>query len=238
MRNQAPTLKQLAVPQNSAGQPAQLQNAQPMQQGQNPKELLLSQLHDVATPEPVGYWPLAPGWWLLIALLLAAITGGIIGFFAWRNAKKRNKYRATAKRYLTALQKDYNRGEITASEALQQLNVLTKQAYFAAYPIARLTISGQCGEKWYQHLNNTLGKQSHDKWASLDKSIFEISYQPASALSENNSTSAVNKNLNHLFDFCMQWINHHPQLTAHAWKQLSNNQTTTNAITTTEAQHV
>ena len=48
----------------------------------------LDQLHDIVELEQVSYWPLAWGWWLLLALLLAAIIS-----ISFRLIKRR---RATA----------------------------------------------------------------------------------------------------------------------------------------------
>ena len=33
----------------------------------------LSQLADIHLPDPVSIWPLAPGWWLVIVLILAGL---------------------------------------------------------------------------------------------------------------------------------------------------------------------
>lgn len=241
MKTVVPNLKQLATPNSTHGQAPQLgQPATQMQQGPSQKEVLLSQLQDVSTPAPVGYWPLAPGWWVLIALFFAVVIASITGFMAWQKNKKLNKYRKTAQRLLAKLESDFNTNTINAQEALQQLNVLTKQAYFAAYPAARLTISGESGERWYEWLNKTIGKSGNDLWAALDKSVFELSYQPTRLDGSNNHDS--HQKVNHLFGFCRRWIKAHPRLTNQAWRALTSQRS--HAITeqqvapSAEAQHV
>lgn len=39
---------------------------------------LLEQLRDIHQPEPVSWWPLAPGWWIIIALVILIATLFII----------------------------------------------------------------------------------------------------------------------------------------------------------------
>jgi flagellar biosynthesis/type III secretory pathway M-ring protein FliF/YscJ len=48
-------------------------------------------LHDIHLPEPISFfWPLAPGWWLLLAFVLVLILVSIwILRFRKRNAAKR-----------------------------------------------------------------------------------------------------------------------------------------------------
>lgn len=49
----------------------------------------LSQLRDIHMPaDTTGFWPLAPGWWALIVLLLA-----IAGWLLWRYIKKKQLQR-------------------------------------------------------------------------------------------------------------------------------------------------
>ena len=45
----------------------------------------LSQLRDIHTPDPVSWWPLAPGWWILIVLIIAAIVALVV----WLNKRSR-----------------------------------------------------------------------------------------------------------------------------------------------------
>lgn len=53
----------------------------------------LNRLHDIILPSAVSWWPLAPGWYLLIFLLLV-----VIAFFCYRFWKMRqaNAYRRAA----------------------------------------------------------------------------------------------------------------------------------------------
>jgi hypothetical protein len=57
------------------------------------KEILKQQLRDVHSPDPIGWWPLAVGWWILIGLLIAVLVGA-----TWWLVKRarRERYRKTA----------------------------------------------------------------------------------------------------------------------------------------------
>ena len=48
-------------------------------------------LRDIHLPEPISWWPLAPGWWILVGGLLAL---AILGFLAWRFYARRQIRRA------------------------------------------------------------------------------------------------------------------------------------------------
>lgn len=58
----------------------------------------LAQLRDIRLPEPIGWWPLAPGWWLLLALISLAL----LAILAWTVLRKRSA-RYLALRELGAL---------------------------------------------------------------------------------------------------------------------------------------
>ncbi|MCB1358424.1 MAG: DUF4381 domain-containing protein [Maritimibacter sp.] len=51
------------------------------------QQAALENLRDIRLPEPVSWWPLAPGWWALIALLLLA-TAALLG---WRILRRRTR---------------------------------------------------------------------------------------------------------------------------------------------------
>jgi hypothetical protein len=61
----------------------------------------LAQLRDIHLPEPVSWWPPAPGWWILALLALCVVvTGAILVSRHYRN----NTYRRQA---LAALENSY-----------------------------------------------------------------------------------------------------------------------------------
>jgi hypothetical protein len=60
----------------------------------------LANLRDIVLPPPVPFWPPAPGWWVIGAGLLAALT---IAFWHALQAWRANAYRREALRELSRL---------------------------------------------------------------------------------------------------------------------------------------
>jgi len=38
----------------------------------------LAKLHDIRLPDPIGWWPLAPGWWALIVLAALGVIAALV----------------------------------------------------------------------------------------------------------------------------------------------------------------
>lgn len=87
----------------------------------------LSDLRDIHLPDPAGFWPPAPGWWLLAALLSAAAIG--LCWWLWQGYR-RNRWRVSARRELDNLA----RSRAPEQERLLELNRLLKRAARARYP--------------------------------------------------------------------------------------------------------
>ena len=61
-----------------------------------PDPASLENLRDIAVPPPVPWWPPAPGWWVVMAVLAIAVI--VVAFRAWRAmASKRLPPRGTAR---------------------------------------------------------------------------------------------------------------------------------------------
>lgn len=95
-------------------------------------QALLEQLAPLRTPDPVGWWPLAPGWWALITLLLC-----LLGWAGWmlRQRHARNRYRREATAALSEL--------AAAGADVAALNVLLKSVTLRVFGSAPASLSGQ-----------------------------------------------------------------------------------------------
>lgn len=104
-------------------------------------------LRDIHLPEPTGLWPLAPGWWMLIALALAGI-----GWLAYRAFKKYrlNAPRRYAMRALAAAESDY-REHRNPVELSKQVSKLLRRGMLAYAP--RREVAGLTGDDWLRRLD-------------------------------------------------------------------------------------
>lgn len=115
----------------------------------DPAELPLRDLH---LPDPAGFWPLAPGWWVLIVLAMAAAGWLVVhAYRAWvRNAPRRQALRA-----LDACVAEYARhGD--ALRLAAHLSSLLRRTMLAYAP--RTDVAGLTGEAWLAWLDRGLDR--------------------------------------------------------------------------------
>lgn len=112
-----------------------------------PGELPLRDLH---LPEPIGWWPLAPGWWFLIFLLAVAL--GWLLLRAWKRWQL-NAPQRYAIRELGLLESDYlqHRDPVLLGKKLSELLRRGMLAYAPRQEVAGLT-----GESWLAWLDRDL----------------------------------------------------------------------------------
>ena len=94
----------------------------------------LAQLRDIHLPDTISWWPLAPGWWVLI-ILLGLVTGWIIVKAVQR--KRANLYRRQAFAKLLEIEQSLIKNEPSAENLgapLVDIFVVLKQAANIAYP--------------------------------------------------------------------------------------------------------
>lgn len=115
----------------------------------NPQDPLAA-LHPLRQPELIGWWPLAPGWWMLLGVALLSL---VVLVYLLRRWRKKNAYRRRALRQLQELQRQFLAQGYTA-DFVGQTNALLKSVAVLAYPHA--DVAGQHGEQWRAFLNRSL----------------------------------------------------------------------------------
>ena len=113
----------------------------------DPTQLPLRDLH---LPDPVGWWPLAPGWWVIIVLAVAGL--GWLLYRGWQ------KYRYNAPRRfallsLAAIEAEYL-ADRNAARLGRQVSELLRRAMLAYAP--RDAVAGLTGEAWLRWLDQDL----------------------------------------------------------------------------------
>ena len=147
---------------------------------------ILAQLKDIHLPKPIGYLPLAFGWWLLIGLLTLSVLVG--GFWAWRHYKRRRAVKKALK-LLEQFRQIYEKeGDVVVIAS--HLSALLKRVAIAYYP--RNFVAGLKGQDWIDFLDRHSRRANFNQHREL---ILEIPYQYQSS-----------EPLEPLFKLCEQWI--------------------------------
>lgn len=108
-------------------------------------------LRDIHLPEPVSWWPPAPGWWLLLALAAAAIA---LAIWLRRRPRRRTAPRRLALRELQQIRAAYaQHGD--PRRLVRELSVLLRRSAISLFP--RAETAGLTGEAWLGFLDRVLG---------------------------------------------------------------------------------
>lgn len=109
---------------------------------------LLNILRDIELPEPVSWWPPAPGWWIAALLALALL------FWAVRALIMRYRAGAFRREAMTELELShavYKRDGDTNSYVQSVTSLLRRLAIHVS---GRETVARLTGERWITHLNS------------------------------------------------------------------------------------
>ncbi|KTD66264.1 DUF4381 domain-containing protein [Legionella spiritensis] len=128
----------------------------------------LAQLRDIHLPAPIGWWPLAPGWYFLalgvLVLLLVAV------FFIHRRYSY-GRARRQALQLLARYRQEYmNEGnsQVTSAKVSELLRRVAL-VYFS-----RERVAGLQGDAWIEFLNST-GKDIN--FSAVRECLIELPYQ-------------------------------------------------------------
>jgi len=118
----------------------------------------LAELRGLHVPDAVGWWPLAPGWWLVLILLLATLSWYLLK--AYRR-KQANRYRLHARDELEQLTAKFNQHQ-DKSAYLTDTHKLLRRVALHQYTNQQQEFAGLTGAQWQQYLNNCCEKKVFD----------------------------------------------------------------------------
>lgn len=112
---------------------------------------LLSQLKEVHPPEPIGWWPPAIGWWIVLAL---GLTLGIFIIVFTIKAIRQHRWQKMVSTQLALV--SHSGG--SEGDGITQLNRLLKQLLKVKHPTAK--VASLHGDSWVNFLMNKYGATS------------------------------------------------------------------------------
>lgn len=132
----------------------------------------LSQLRDIHTPDPISWWPLAPGWWILAGLIIL----GLIVLVRWLIKRKNHQTAITlAKAELQCLKEQpANKQNLVDALHIYRRAALTQ---FTTSMVANVSL---------RKLSELLAKQ-HNKTLSPSTAqlLHHAQYAPNISISDN-----------------------------------------------------
>ena len=108
-------------------------------------------LRDLHLPEPIGWWPPAMGWWLVLGLLIALGIGAFLLI-------QRHRRATPLKRAFEALKELESRTDIKAEERLQSISAIIKR--FAMSIAPREEVAGLSGDAFFEWIKARINDQS------------------------------------------------------------------------------
>jgi hypothetical protein len=160
-------------------------------------------LADIITPNSIALWPPAIGWWLLLLLVLIALTYLII---AIKKYKKKWGYRKQA---LALLENDYqnwqnlksNSNDLALNEKAsiaESMMTVLKRTAMTAYP--KEQVGTLYGKDWLDFLISRADTQKLKQPLTDNLKL---------TLSDGHYQQDWDYDLDSLYSFCCQWVKTH-----------------------------
>ncbi len=131
-------------------------------------------LRDPHLPEPISWWPPAPGWWgLLILFILTSILGlALLARF------RRTRVKRDALRVLNRLEVAFHSGA-DMHKAVAAISILVRRVSLSLYP--REQVASLTGERWLSFLDESINEKAQAGRFSqgAGRAIAEAPYNPA-----------------------------------------------------------
>jgi hypothetical protein len=156
-------------------------------------------LRDIHLPEPVSWWPPAPGWWVLFAVLCLLAAAAYIS----RKIYKSKQLNRDIKSELEQIRNQYsNTGN--RAELAQALSILLRRACISFYP--ERDIAGLTGENWLAYLDESCGGSTAGKKfrSETGRILLTAPYLPTDISTDD---SRLDFDAKQLIALCETWLN-------------------------------
>ncbi|MCG6938249.1 MAG: DUF4381 domain-containing protein [Gammaproteobacteria bacterium] len=161
----------------------------------NPQQL---NLRDIHLPEPVSWWPPAPGWWIILALavLIAALV--TIARRIYLGRQLRRDIKSELDNIKQQFQQNRNKTRLAKS-----LSILLRRASISYYP--RADIAGLTGDDWLSYLDDSNAKSSSGNRFQSDtgRVLLTAPYLPDTDQQDNDR---LDFDAQKLIQLCESWL--------------------------------
>jgi len=151
-------------------------------------------LRDIHLPEPISWWPPAPGWWGILALFILLLISALL---ALRFRKKR-KLRHASKAGIEQVFAEY-RTHGNPQRLIDELSVLLRRISLSHYP--RSKVAGLTGNAWLEFLDlGVEGTTVQSGFSTGAGSVLALApYKPD-----------IRIDIAALHHICLQWVSNLP----------------------------
>jgi len=147
-------------------------------------------LRDIHMPEAVSWWPLAPGWWGLLGLMLLLVIIVLL-VRSWRRRRRlRNSAVMELKRIRDAFDQHHD-----ALRLVRELSVLLRRIAISYFP--RSDVASLTGDDWLRFL---------DRSGALADSDRGFLNGPGKILNSGPYQARLDVDTQALIVLCQQWV--------------------------------
>jgi hypothetical protein len=143
------------------------------------------ELRDIHLPEAVSWWPLAPGWWLLLVFVVSIIVILFLKFA--KNRKQEDKHSLS-----NAIQQELEQLRTIENEQrfVEELSAFLKRVAISHYG---RKVSGYTGEKWLRFLDDRLPESAGKPFSEgKGRILLDLPYQECPELDRSMLIDIVN----------------------------------------------
>lgn len=160
--------------------------------GTQVREMILDKMQDIEGVDNANWWPLAPGWWVIITIVLLMVIRFIFSYLRRLAYKRTWQYKIFEE--LIQMQKELNNEN--ASEIVVKLSEILRRVLM--YKYSRIECAGLVGDAWLKWL--TKKDQNKFDWEKHGKLLTGAAYAPPGK--EKISPQELNK----LLDATKKWV--------------------------------